>query len=627
MSDYFQQIGISYGIFFLIGGIILTAFGMLIMRLVPSLRQTSNPFSFVLNAIFIGLTTVIPCFVIVWCKGNTIMWMAVLLWLYYFIKFPFCKMDGIGFWRMVKRILDWKTIVLLLFFYITVYCAFYHVFFVRGGGSFFSDFHYYGNAVVHIMETHSESSSFQGLYNQVSAYHYGELWLSAFAAIIFGLKPIYALLLFAYPVYAFLCLLGLASLCKTLTNTPNWVSAIAGFGGLFLTPLPSFINYGSYAAHPKNMVMASFFILGVSSFFDKNKMLALVAMLMSVPFYSPIAPGVLTFCFCFIVFEHLREGCGWKSFVDQNVFVVLLTVVFFLLFYIFQPPLPYSEPKEFLYEGNWLYNALTFFARRAGRFTIVMAIILIPSFFVLWKSKKDNWRVWIALFLCWYVSVLASCAIAGIMKQITRDGGQIYVNYLLVTTIVVYYSVALYLCTLMMEKLKPIFLSILILLVSSSSIFILMHQKKNSFVYPVADKVSNEMRFDLLKDRFQEANPVFGSFYLKGERYYIDDELLMMPNVIPNGYFAPYDLSCLQVPKELPKVLDDSHARALYQFVQLQKQKGIFVSESQSIIDFLEEMNVEYLLVRDMSEIPQQYRNNVRLIIQFTGISIYQIIT
>lgn len=135
------------------------------------------------------------------------------------------------------------------------------------------------------------------------------------------------------------------------------------------------------------------------------------------------------------------------------------------------------------------------------------------------------------------------------------------------------------------------------------------------------------MRFDLLKDSFQGTNPVFGSFYLKGERYYINDELLMMPNVISNGYFAPYDLSCLQVPKELPRVLNDSHSRALYQFVQVQKKKGTFVSESQSIIDFIKEMNIEYLLVRDLNEIPQQYRNDVRLIVQFTGISIYQIMS
>ena len=244
MSEYFQQIGISYGIVFLIGGIILTTMGMLIMRLAPSLRQSSNPFSFVLKAIFIGLTIIIPCFAIVWCKGNTIMWMALFLWFYYFIKSRSCEKDGIGFWQTTKKILDWRTVILLLFFYITIYCAFYYVFFVRGGGSFFSDFHYYGNTVVHIIETHSESSSFQGMFNQVSAYHYGELWLSAFAAIVFGLKPIYALLLFAYPVFAFLCLLGMASLCKTLTNTSNWVSALAGFGGLFLAPLPSFINYG-----------------------------------------------------------------------------------------------------------------------------------------------------------------------------------------------------------------------------------------------------------------------------------------------------------------------------------------------------------------------------------------------
>ena len=628
MNEYFQQIGITYGIAFLIGGCFLATIGMALMRFVPSLRRTDNPYSFALNAFAIGLTIVVPCFAIVWSRGNSIMWIAILLWIYYFFKTKTqcCKEDGIGFWQILKKVMNWKTVTILILSYVAFYFLFFYVFFIRGGGSFFSDFHYYGNAVVYMLEAHSESCSFQGLINKVSAYHYGELWLSALAAKTFGLKPIYALLLFSYPTFAFLCMLGLASMCKRIVNSPDWVAAVAGFGALFMLPVPSFLSYGSFAAHPKNMVMASLFIWGVSTYMDKNKLLALVIMLMTVPFYSPIAPGILTLCFCFVVYDQSKGRVDWRSFVNQYTIVTVLTAVLFALFYLFQPSLPYSEPRMFLYEGNWIHNAMLFFVRRMGRFTIVLAVALIPMVLVYKKCDRECRNVWIVLLLCWFVSVLVSCAVAGIMKQISRDGGQIFMNYTLITTIVAYYLVALYLVVLILGKLKPIYLSILIVLVSISSVFLLVNKKKNSFVYPVPNKVSNELQFKLLSDSFQGTNPVFGSFYLKGERYYIDDELLMMPNVVSNGYFAPYDLSCLQVSKELPKVLDDSHARALYQYVQLQKQNGTYVSENQSIIDFIKEKNIEYLLVRDLLEIPQQYRNKVRLIIQFTDISIYQII-
>lgn len=626
MTEFFQQVGITYGVVYLIGGFFFTAIGMLFMSVIPSIRRTDNPYSYVLNAFAAGVTIAVSCFAIVWSRGNSIMWITILLWVFYIFKNGRCKRGGMDFWQTAKKVLKWETLAVLLFFYIAFYFVFYYVFFIRGGGSFFSDFYYYGNAVVYMLETHSESCSFEGLINQVSAYHYGELWLSALAAKTFGLKPIYALLLFAYPVFAFLCMLGMASMCKSIVNSPDWVAAVAGFGALFILPLPSFISYGSLAAHPKNMVMASWLIWGASTYLDKNKILALVIMLMTVPFYSPIAPGMLTLCFCFVVYEQSKVRLDWRSFVNPYTIVAVLMAVFFALFYLSQPSLPYSEPRVFLYEGSWIHNVMVFFVRRMGRFSIVMVAVLIPMVLVLWKCDRERRRVWIALLLCWYISALASCAVAGTMKQISRDGGQIFVNYTLVTTIVAYYLVALCLCALLLRKLKPVFLSIIIILMSLSSVFLLLHQKKNSFVYPVSNKLSDERQFDLLKDCFQDTNPVFGSFYLKGERFYIDEELRMMPNIISNGYFAPYDLSCLQVPKELPRVLDDSHSRALYQYVQIEKQKGTFVSENQSIIDFINEFHIEYLLVKDMSEIPQQYRNRVRLLAQFTDISIYQIV-
>lgn len=146
-------------------------------------------------------------------------------------------------------------------------------------------------------------------------------------------------------------------------------------------------------------------------------------------------------------------------------------------------------------------------------------------------------------------------------------------------------------------------------------------------VYPVADRAYNEKQYDLLMKQFAGTNPVFGCFYLQGQRYFINEGslALMMPHVVDNGSFAPYDLSCLQVPETVPKVLDDSHSRALWQYVRIQKQKGTYVSDDQSLADFIADKQIEYFLVSDKEEIPETYRAEARLLIQFENEYIYQI--
>lgn len=625
MEAYFQQIGITYLVVFLGSVIVLFFVGLLLMRFVPSLRQNSSSFSFVLNAIAIGLTVVVPCFAIIWTRGNTVMWIAILLWVFYLFMKRKDAEGGIDLCQESKKMFGWDRVAVMALSCVTVYAMFYYVFFVRGAGTFFFDFHFYGNASVYMLDTHSESVTFFGLFPIVSMYHYGELWLCSLIAKVLVLKPIYVLLLCVYPLFLLLFMFGMASLCKTIAKTSDWVSAIVGLSALFFIPQPSLLSDGALGENPKNMVMASFVIWGVVAFLDRNKLLALMALLMSVPFYSTIAPGILSFCFCYVVCEYYREGKTWKSFVNPHTFVILSVAVFYGVFYLLQTSLPYSESREFLYEGNWLLNALSFFVKRTGRFVVVLIPILILLFLVVRKDSREYKCLWNTILLSLFVSVMVSAAVGGIMKQVSRDGGQILTNFLVATTMVVFYSVILYVCVALMRKTKPVFLSLLVVVIAISSVGYFLIVQKNSFVYPVADKTSNERYYDTLKAHFAGDNPIMGGFYLRGQRFYTDESLNMMPHVTHNGYCFPYDLACLQVSPTLPKILDDSHGRALYQYVQIQKQNGVFVSEEQSLIDFIAEKHIEYLIVQSFDEIPPKYRSNAHLIIQFDEKSIYQI--
>jgi hypothetical protein len=516
-----------------------------------------------------------------------------------------------------------------------IYLFFYYVFFVRSAGTFFFDNYYYGNAVAYLLDTHSEAANFQGLFPVVSAYHYGELWLGALIVRLFGVKPIYALILCAYPIFAVLCMIGMSSICKAIAKTPDWVAAIAGFGTLFLTPWPSLLNYGQLAGAPKGLVMASFVILGAATFMDKNRILSFVILLLSVPFYSTIAPGILTFCFCFAVYEFSRQGFEWKSFLNSYTLLTLLIAVFYCLFYLLQVSLPYSEPRVFLYDGCWIHNALLFFIRRTGGFLVGSSPVLVLLFFASVKVDREERQQWIVLLVCFFISVMSSSLVGGVMKQVSRDGGQIFTNYMSATTIVVFYSALLYVCQSVCSWLSPCrriigqtSLSIFALLISLFSLchFLYIH-KTSDIVYPIADKKRNEQQYDTLKDSFDGKKPIFGSFFLKGERFHFKDGslLFMMPNVLLDGVIINYDLSCLHVPETLPRVLNDSHGMALYQYVQIQKRQGTYISDEQSIIDFIKEKHIEYLIVQNIDEIPEQYRRDAERIVLFDNEIIYQI--
>ena len=625
MDDCFQQIGITYLVVFIGSVLALFFVGLLLMRFVPSLRQNNSSFSFFLNAIAVGLTVVVPCFAIIWTRGDTVMWIAILLWAFYLFMKRKDFEGGVDLCQKNKEVFGWDKVAIIALACLTVYATFYYVFFVRGAGTFFFDFHFYGNASVYMLNTHSEAANFYGLVPIVSMYHYGELWLCSLIAKILGLKPIYVLLLCVYPFFSLLCMFGMASVCKTIAKTSDWVSAIVGMGALFFIPQPSQLSQGALLESPKNLVMASFVIWGVVAFLDKNKLLALVALLMSVPFYSTIAPGILSFCFCFVVCEYYKKGKTWKSFVNPHAMAILSVAVFYGVFYLLQPSLPYSEPRAFLYEGNWLLNALSFFVKRTGRFIVVVIPVLILLFLVVRKDSKEHKRLWSVTLLCLLVSVMVSAAVGGIMKQVSRDGGQILTNYLVATTMVACYLVILYACAALTRNAKPVILPLLVVLLSISSVLYFLYHARNSVVYPVADKTSNEKQFDILKDHFGGSNPVIGGFYLKGERFYTDENLDMMPHVTINGYCFPYDLSCIHVSPTLPKVLDDSHGRALYQYIQIKKQNGTYVSDEQSLTDFIAEKHIEYLIVQDFDEIPPKYRKDVALLIHFDEKSIYQI--
>ena len=99
----------------------------------------------------------------------------------------------------------------------------------------------------------------------------------------------------------------------------------------------------------------------------------------------------------------------------------------------------------------------------------------------------------------------------------------------------------------------------------------------------------------------------------------------MMPHVLKSGYYAPYDLAEVDMPDNIPAIHDDSKGHAFWQYVYLQKKNGAFVSNEQSMLDFVDEKRIEYLIVNHGEALPRVFEDRVVLIASYDGNVMYRI--
>lgn len=163
------------------------------------------------------------------------MWLAVLLWLVY----VFFLREKLISDKNPHHAPHWGSIGALVAVMAGVFALAYYMFFVRAAGEYCGDFLFYGNASCVMMQEHVETASFASLFHYPEPYHYGELWLTVLCSALFGIKPLYALMLIVYPLFGFMLILGVAALCKELTQIHDVWALVLGICFLFFVPLVS----------------------------------------------------------------------------------------------------------------------------------------------------------------------------------------------------------------------------------------------------------------------------------------------------------------------------------------------------------------------------------------------------
>lgn len=601
--------------------------GALISRMMPEWsgmhreldeRSNSNWLLTLFNTMIIGTTTVVPVFAIIWTRGNSIMWLAIILWIVYAIFLRKGEMESDSSKKSIPLV-SFSAVVVLL---VGIFASSYYMFFVRAGGELCGDFLYYGNASCVMMHEHVETASFASLFHYPEPYHYGELWLTVLCSTIFGLKPIFVLLLVSYPLFCFMLILGVAALCKELTQMHNIQALVLGVCLLFFMPVVSLLIpwMRTPIASPKNLVILVFLVWGMLMLLKRDFPKAFVAFCMLVPFYSTVAPGVLTFVFLLSIVLQCKESGGWKRLWNKYAVITVCLAISFGVFYLVQKKSPIEEPVRYLYEGNWTVNALSFAAKRSLRYLI----LLLPTAFILLyytRKKRYNSGIWKG-FGCLVASILVSCLIGGFMREISRDGGQITTNYVENVISVVCFGVATFVVFDVAKRLRHVPKWLFCCLLMLYPVLEGKASVTDNNNYPVGDNcISDNRLIEFVgKDaKFAEfKSPLDDNGEINWHRAFP-----IMPHLLRSGYYAPFNLLELYPHKGFPAVLDDSHYHAFWQYVYLQKEKGTFVSNEQSMLDFVEDMGIEYIIVNQGTCLPTIFGRKTTLVTKSESDTLY----
>ena len=176
----------QYGALLLLTTSFLFLVGWSVMRLMPRWRDKGNSFLTLFNATAIGLTVVLPLFAVIWTKGNSIMWIAVLLWIdFLWVSRKDTTTNHSSNQAITPSSNQTTTAVILsIVLLLGTYATFYYLFFVRSGSVLYSDHVFYANASCVMMQEHTETASFASLFRIPAPYHYGDLWFTTFCCCI-----------------------------------------------------------------------------------------------------------------------------------------------------------------------------------------------------------------------------------------------------------------------------------------------------------------------------------------------------------------------------------------------------------------------------------------------------------
>ena len=596
----------------LVSSVILFAIGRTLVCLLSEWRDEKNAYQTVLNSFLLGYTSVLPLFAIVWSRGNSLFWLAIILWLFYVL-----------WWRKpckAEWFIDWRTEIKVLAIALAIltgcFAMLYYFCFVRSEGQIFSDQIYASNLTQSILTYHNEAY-FRTDVSIAQTYHWGDSWTTALWSFLFCAKPLYVLYCVTYPFFLGICILGITTITKGMPESfPTILCLLLGILYFFYWNLSSFLtpwHGGAFIAELKNYLMIVFMAWGISHIIKNNYAQGFFAMLLLVVYYSPMAAGVLTLVCLLSFFINDKFKLSIQTIINPYVIGSVVIALCYGLFYVLQPDI-FTEGAFTRHADHSNMWVLGFIIKRICRPIVAITPIAIITGAYICKFKKETLKKYVTYYLCTLGSCFVACVVGGFATKFEVNAGQIATNfYGTVSSLFVFVSL-IYLLNELTTRYKYIaYATIVVIGIAYPAYF--FYKGANSAMFPIEPmSIEEKEAYASLQTIFAE-NPVEEMGYMRNymlpenrnnpkteyDLYFPMDRLV---HILPNGYH-PYCLSAYDMPEDIDPMWNDMAECELWQYGAKLTQEQQECTKKQIIRKFITQRGINYILVEKGAKLPE----------------------
>lgn len=629
MEFYLPNIAF-YVMALLVSSLLLYVVGRTIACLLPEWRDDQNAFQTTFNSYMLGYVSILPLYAIIWNKGNSVFWVVVLLWLIYIL-----------WWRKPRKaewIIAWKTelkaLALSTCLLLGCFAFLYYFCFVRSEGQMFSDQIYFSNLAQSIIDNHNESL-FRTSISYAQMYHWGDSVTTALWTLVFQAKPIYILYCVTYTFLLAMCIFGLVAIAKGMSKSlPIILCLVLGILYFFYWNLSSLLtpwHGGTSISGLKGYLMIVFSIWGATFVLKGQYSQGFFAALMLVAFYTPLAAGIMTLVCLLSLFMLDRPKLTIRELFNPYVLGSIIITLCFGIIYLLQPDVFTMETfQSNPYHSNmWVMG---FIVKRICRPIAAITPIAIVVGSYMYLRKKEALKKYAAFYLCILTSCLIACVVGGFAVQRHIDGGQIATNYYgTISSLFIFVSLIYILSELASKYRYAVYTIIVVISIAYPSYF--FYNGAKSSMFPVSSLGSEEREAYLSLQSIFEEHPAkeFGYFrnYTLPENhntakteYDLYFPMDRMVHLLPNGY-CPYCLSVYDLPDDINPIWNNMEKSELWQFGEKWKEQYATVGQDEMISSFIEDKNINYIIVEKGASLPQYLSSSFKQVIEWDCNKVY----
>jgi len=458
--------------------------------------------------------------------------------------------------------------------------------------------------------------------SNVSLYHYGELWFTAFFVNIFKLRTLYVLSLISFSIYSTYCVLASMTLIQLLFSKINKIALVVAplllvIGGIsFFYPTFTFIDATNVDTGmfimPKYPMLCLFILIQFIFIYKNNYLLFVLAVLSTLMVYTGlIVPFGLAVLSILILLWYIKEVI-FSQIIEFGI--ITSVFLFFTIGLIF---LLNKEPTIIIIDNN-LFNLKSVFSLDKFIFLLKFCIAYSIKFFLslliplsilclyIFISKhklvfnKKNTLLFIYILFLLFSAILC----CGVFLKLT-DSFQFRTNIYTTVSALVVFIIIQYLI-LQQQKISFLFATLLIILsiyqtkphVRINSSFDNVFVRNVSMIY----KGENVGRFI---DNDKSHVNILVYFPMEYMLHFTDDFYPIIINVFDekkqeNEYMI-----------EANKIIISRTSFYKYYFKSIDKDSSKSIEQIE--VDFIKKYNIKYLVYENKTQIPIEIRNNIKL--------------